>query len=283
MQPESCSSTVTPPSRSPSKRLQHRLRASRRAPTPGPRRPTAPASARVRARSAAPGPLRTPYGGRNSRGRMPVTLRDQFGCPGQVGAGGARSAGSQVAVVEAVHADLVAGRREVGGQARRPGDHAAEHEERSPDVAVSQRGRELGGGAGIRAVIEGQRDVARVALARQPKERPAADVPQPGDARSGLGDGGSRQPRQKPARRARRRQAVGSLTARRVMWYSLPDSGGSAEFAQLFPFATDTRLSRSRPAGSLPGTMGLVASAEPEGAPVGSAGSPHRLSRSRPR
>ena len=73
MQPESCSSTVTPPSRP-----RTSVWSTDAGVAPGAHsRPQVPQSTGVSPSSRAvskAGPLNTPYGGRKSRGRVPVTL-----------------------------------------------------------------------------------------------------------------------------------------------------------------------------------------------------------------
>ncbi len=83
-------------------------------------------------------------------------------------------------MVVPVHANLVAGGRDVGSQPWRLGDHAAEHEKRGPDTALGQYLRELRRRFRVRTIVERQRDVGGVALAREPAE---GKHPQRADAR----------------------------------------------------------------------------------------------------
>jgi hypothetical protein len=92
-------------------------------------------------------------------------------------------------VVPAVHSDLVPGRGDLGGQPRCRRHHRAQHEERRADVPPCEQVQEARRRPGIGAVVERERDVPGIAVAREPAEQGAADRAEGGNARTALGDG----------------------------------------------------------------------------------------------
>ncbi len=91
-------------------------------------------------------------------------------------------------MIEPVHADLVACRRELGRKARCLRHHAAEHEERGAHAALGEHASELRRGRGVGTVVKSQRNVARIAVAGQPPEGQPAHRAEAGDARTRLRD-----------------------------------------------------------------------------------------------
>jgi hypothetical protein len=92
-------------------------------------------------------------------------------------------------VLEAVHAYLVPGRRDLGREAGRPGNHAAQHEEGGMNLALGQHPGKSRSGVGIRTVVEGKGHMTRISLASQPLEREHPDWSQAGEAGPGVRDG----------------------------------------------------------------------------------------------